>query len=182
MANETAVLGGGCFWCTEAIYQRVRGVKSVTPGYAGGQVENPTYHAVCGGDTGHAEVVQIEFDLDDISYEEIIEIFWHIHDPTTLNRQGNDIGTQYRSIILYANDKQRLIAEKSMKDFIEEGEFQNEIVTEIVPLVRFYKAEDYHLNYFDNNTSQPYCRAIISPKINHFMDDYSEKLKPDILK
>lgn len=182
MAHETAVLGGGCFWCTEAIFQRVRGIKSVVPGYAGGQVENPTYRAVCNGDTGHAEVVQIDFDPEVISFKDILEIFWHIHDPTSVNRQGNDIGTQYRSIILYSSDKQRIVAEKSLKEMDESGNFNRSIVTEIVQLVQFYEAEEYHLDYFANNKNQPYCRAIISPKIKHFMADNSEKLKKEYLK
>jgi peptide-methionine (S)-S-oxide reductase len=182
MNNESVVLGGGCFWCTEAIYKRVRGVKSVNPGYAGGHVENPSYHAVCKGETGHAEVIRIEFDRKEISFREIIDIFWHIHDPTTKNRQGKDIGPQYRSIILYANDKQRNIAEESLRAVESSGEFMRRIVTEIMPLEKFFPAEEYHQDYFAINPNQPYCRAIISPKVRHFMDEYHDSLKPIELK
>ena len=177
MSSETAVLGGGCFWCTEAVYKRVKGVKEVTPGYAGGHVEKPTYHQVCRGDTGHAEVIKIKFDPDIISYEDIMDIFWHVHDPTTKNRQGNDIGSQYRSIILYKDDEQKEIAEKSLKEADSGDMFRKPVVTEIEPLDDFYEAEDYHRDYFKNNPNQPYCRAIISPKVNHFLRDFPEQVK-----
>jgi peptide-methionine (S)-S-oxide reductase len=175
--QEFAVLGGGCFWCTEAIYGRVKGVLSAIPGYAGGETESPTYSEVCSGKTGHAEVVRVEFDPEIITYEEILEIFWHAHDPTTLNRQGNDIGTQYRSIILYADDEQKELAQSSLKTADTSGMFSQPIVTQIEPLGEFYPAEDYHHDYFANNPNQPYCRAIISPKVQHFMRDFSAKLK-----
>lgn len=177
MNKEIAVLGGGCFWCTEAVYKRVNGVTSVVPGYAGGHVENPTYHQVCREDTGHAEVVRIAFDPDVISYAEILEIFWQVHDPTTKNRQGNDVGPQYRSIILYLNEAQRQIAEKSLKEADSSGQFKSPIVTAVEHLEKFYQAEEYHRDYFANNPNQPYCRAIISPKVQHFMRIFPEKLK-----
>ena len=160
---ETATLGGGCFWCMEAVYERLPGVISVTSGFSGGQTENPTYHQVCGGDTGHAEVTQIVFDPKKISFDKLLEVFWQAHDPTTLNRQGNDEGTQYRSIILYHDEKQKLIAEKSK--LAAQGNFLRPIVTEIVPFKKFYQAEDYHQGYFDANGQQPYCRYVIQPKL-----------------
>ncbi len=164
--TEVATLGGGCFWCTEAIYQMLPGVVSVTSGYAGGTTENPTYKQVCSGQTGHAEVIQVEFDPKRISYEKILETFWDAHDPTTLNRQGNDVGTQSRSIILYSNDAQRIAAEKSKAE--AQKRFSSPIVTEIVPLKKFYKAEGYHQDYYRSNPNQPYCRAIIRPKVEKF--------------
>ncbi len=164
--TETAVVGGGCFWCTEAIYQMLPGVKAVASGYAGGTSENPTYKEVCSGKTGHAEVIQIEFDPERISYEKILETFWDAHDPTTLNRQGPDAGTQYRSIILYANEAQRVAAEKSKAE--AQKRFTAPIVTEIVPLKKFYKAEGYHQDYYRSNPNQPYCRAVIQPKVEKF--------------
>ena len=172
-ANKTvlATLGGGCFWCTEAIYQMLPGVKSVVSGYAGGKTENPTYKQVCEGNTGHAEVIQIEFDPGVISYEKILETFWEAHDPTTLNRQGADTGTQYRSVIFYHSETQKAAAEKSkaaaQKDFIQP------IVTEIRPLTKFYKAEGYHQDFYRNNPNQGYCRAVIQPKV----DKFEKKLK-----
>jgi peptide-methionine (S)-S-oxide reductase len=170
-STELATLGGGCFWCTEAIYQMLPGVKSVSSGYAGGQKENPTYKEVCTGQTGHAEVIQVEFDPKVISYEKILDTFWEAHDPTTLNRQGADTGTQYRSIILYANEAQKAAAQKSKAAAQEK--FSSPIVTEIVPLKKFYKAEGYHQDYFRNNSSQPYCRTVIQPKV----DKFEKKLK-----
>ena len=175
--RNAAVFGGGCFWCTEAIFKRVKGVLSVIPGYAGGETESPTYPEVCSGKTGHAEVVRIEYDPEVISYEDLLEIFWHAHDPTTLNRQGNDIGMQYRSIILYANEEQKEQAEASLKAADASGMFSKPIVTRIESLGDFYAAEDYHRDYFTNNPNQPYCRAVISPKVQHFMRDFSGKLK-----
>ena len=163
-ATELATYGGGCFWCVEAIFQRLQGVKSVASGYAGGKRENPTYEEVCAGTTGHAEVIQIEFDPGKISYEELLDVFWQAHDPTTLNRQGADVGTQYRSIILYHSDHQKEAAEKSKK--AAASQFKNSIVTEIVPLTKFYKAERYHQNYFNNNPSAPYCTYVIRPKLD----------------
>jgi peptide-methionine (S)-S-oxide reductase len=160
---ETATLGGGCFWCMEAVYERLPGVVSVTNGYAGGHAENPTYKQICGGDTGHAEVTQIAFDPAKISYAKLLEVFWQAHDPTTLNQQGADIGTQYRSIILYHDEQQKQTAGKSKADAQENS--LKPIVTEIVPLKKFYKAEDYHQGYYDANGNAPYCRAVIAPKL-----------------
>ena len=161
--TETATFGGGCFWCVEAIYERLPGVISATSGFSGGQTENPTYHQVCGGDTGHAEVTQIVFDPAKISYAQLLEVFWQAHDPTTLNQQGADKGTQYRSIILYHDEAQKLAAEKSKAE--AQKNFIRPIVTEIVPFKKFYKAEDYHQGYYDANSSQSYCRLVIAPKL-----------------
>jgi peptide-methionine (S)-S-oxide reductase len=170
--KETAVFGGGCFWCTEAIYKRVKGVEKVEPGYAGGHTTNPDYKLVCTGTTGHAEVIRITYDPKKISYKDLVDIFWYAHDPTTLNRQGNDVGTQYRSIILTLNEEQRKIAENSLKDAESSGMYKKPIVTAIEPLDEFYVAEDYHFDYFANNPNQPYCRAVIAPKIKHFLESY----------
>jgi peptide-methionine (S)-S-oxide reductase len=161
--TEIADLGGGCFWCMEAVFERLPGVVSVTSGFAGGTTENPTYQEVCTETTGHAEVTQIEFDPTKISYAKLIEVFWQAHDPTTLNRQGADEGTSYRSIILYRDEKQKLIAEKSKLE--AQQNFHDPIVTEIVPLKKFYKAEDYHQEYYDNNSNQGYCQVVIAPKL-----------------
>lgn len=171
--TELATFGGGCFWCMEAEFQRVPGVKSVASGFAGGQTENPTYEQVCTGDTGHAEVTQIEFDPQKVSYEKLLNYFWDAHDPTTLNRQGADSGTQYRSVILYSSDAQKAAAEKSKAD--AQKNFKSPIVTQIVPLKKFYKAEDYHQDYFNNHTSAPYCQVVIKPKL----DKFEKKLKQD---
>jgi len=170
--SEQAVFGGGCFWCTEAIYKRVKGVTKVEPGYAGGHVENPTYRLVCSGTTGHAEVVRVTYDPEQISYSDLLEIFWYAHDPTSLNRQGNDIGTQYRSIILPKNEKEHEIAEQSLRDANQSGDFRKPIVTVIEQLAAFYPAEDYHFDYFANNPNQPYCRAVVAPKVQHFLEKY----------
>jgi peptide-methionine (S)-S-oxide reductase len=175
--TELATVGGGCFWCTEAIYQMLPGVKSVTSGYAGGTKENPSYKEVCTGETGHAEVIQVEFDPKVISYEKVLETFWEAHDPTTLNRQGNDTGTQYRSIILYSNDAQKRAAEKSKAE--AQKHFNSPIVTEIVPLKHFYKAEGYHQDYYRNNPNQGYCRAIIRPKVEKFEKKLKEEVKTE---
>ena len=164
--TELAVLGGGCFWCTEAQYEMLKGVKTVVSGYCNGIKENPTYKEVCAGDTKHNEVIQIEFDPTVISYKEIVDYFWIAHDPTTLNRQGNDVGDQYRSGIYYLNDEQKKIAEESMK--AAQKDWDQPIVTEIVPLKKFYVAEDYHQDYFVNNPGQGYCRAVVSPKVSKF--------------
>ncbi len=163
MATERATLGGGCFWCLEAVYQRIEGVVSVVSGYAGGTVANPTYEQVCSGQTGHAEVVQIEYDPQVISYPQILQIFWQAHDPTTPNRQGADVGPQYRSIILTHNEAQQRQALDSRKEAA--GRFRSPIVTEIRPLEAFYPAEDYHRDYFDNHPNAPYCRVVIHPKL-----------------
>ncbi len=174
---EQATLGGGCFWCLEAIYKRVKGVETVVSGYAGGHVENPTYEQVCTDTTGHAEVVQITFDPKVISYEDILNIFWQIHDPTQLNRQGNDVGTQYRSVIFYHNEQQKQIALKSKQALEAEKVFAKPIVTQIEPLTTFYPAEAYHQNYFDNNRNQTYCQLVIAPKLNKFKKRFTEYLK-----
>jgi peptide-methionine (S)-S-oxide reductase len=163
--SEVATLGGGCFWCLEAVFERVPGVLKVTSGYAGGTLENPSYAQVCEGKTGHAEVVQIEFDPKQISYEQLLDVFWRAHDPTTLNRQGPDVGTQYRSIILYGSEAQRRAAEKSRAEVSAAGAYGSPIVTEIVPLVKFYRAEAYHQDYFRNNPHAPYCTLVIAPKL-----------------
>lgn len=161
--TEIADLGGGCFWCMEAVFERLPGVVSVTSGFAGGTTENPTYREVCTGTTGHAEVTEIAFDPAKISYDQLLDVFWQAHDPTTLNRQGADVGTPYRSIILYRDEQQKLIAEKSK--LAAQADFHSPIVTEIVPLKKFYKAEDYHQEYYDNNPGAGYCRAVIAPKL-----------------
>jgi len=162
--TETATLGGGCFWCMEAVYERLPGVLSVTSGFAGGQTANPTYQQVCTGDTGHAEVTQILFDPAKISYAKLLDVFWQAHDPTTLNRQGADEGTQYRSIILYHSDAQKLAAEKSRAE--AQKNFKHTIVTEIVPFTKFYAADEHHQEYYDNNSTAFYCRVVIAPKLH----------------
>jgi peptide-methionine (S)-S-oxide reductase len=164
--TETATFGGGCYWCTEAIFQMVPGVKSVTSGFAGGTKENPSYEEVCNGNTGHAEVIHIEYDPTTVSYEKLLAIFWQAHDPTTLDRQGADVGTQYRSIILYNNDAQKAAAEKSKA--LAQKDFKQRIVTEIVPLKKFYPAKLDHQNYYRTHPNQPYCRAVIAPKVEKF--------------
>ena len=174
--TETATLGGGCFWCLEAIYQNVNGVSLVVSGYAGGSVDNPSYQAVCSGTTGHAEVMQITFDPDVISYDNILYIFWRMHDPTTPNRQGADVGTQYRSIIFYHDETQQEIAEHSRKQADASDLWDNAIVTEVVPLTRFYPAEDYHQNYHRNNPRQPYCTMVIDPKVDKFKKSFQDMM------
>jgi peptide-methionine (S)-S-oxide reductase len=176
---ETATLGAGCFWCVEAVFQRLKGVYTVVSGYAGGRRPNPTYQQVCTGVTGHAEVAQITFDPDIISYEELLDVFWHTHDPTTLNRQGADVGTQYRSVIFYHDDRQREIAERSKAEADASDLWPDPIVTEIAPLTDFYPAEDYHQNYFNTNPGQPYCSAVVGPKVRKFMTKYADKLKTE---
>ncbi len=171
---EVATLGGGCFWCLEAVYQQVRGVERVVSGYSGGTVENPTYEQVCTGRTGHAEVVQITFDPEIISFADLLTIFWRIHDPTTPNRQGADVGTQYRSVIFYHNDDQRRIAEQSKAEAA--SLWPNPIVTEIVPFQAFYEAEPYHQNYYRRNPHQPYCRVVIDPKVSKFRQTFADRL------
>jgi peptide-methionine (S)-S-oxide reductase len=166
--TEVATLGGGCFWCTEALFQMVPGVKSVTSGYAGGTTEKPTYEQVCTGKTGHAEVIQIEYDPKVVSYEKLLETFWEAHDPTTLNRQGADQGTQYRSIILYRTEAQKIAAEKSKAE--AQKRFSKPIVTEIVPLKKFYVAEGYHQDYYRSNPEKSYCRMVIRPKVEKFQE------------
>lgn len=172
-----ATFGSGCFWCTEAVFEAVKGVKSVVSGYAGGDISNPTYREVCSGRTGHAEVVQITYNPEIITYAELLEIFWKTHDPTTLNRQGADVGTQYRSVIFYHNDEQKEIAKDLKKKLDDSGAWDNEIVTEISPMSAFYKAEDYHQNYYDKNPYESYCQFVIGPKIDKFKKVFEEKLK-----
>jgi peptide-methionine (S)-S-oxide reductase len=174
---EITTLGGGCFWCVEAVYQELQGVQSAVSGYAGGIVDNPTYYQVCSGTTGHAEVVQITFDPQIITFEDMLYVFWRTHDPTTLNRQGYDVGTQYRSIILYHSEQQRAMAEQSKRDTDASGLWPHPIVTEISPFTTFYKAEDYHQNFYRDNPYQPYCLAIIDPKIRKLRKELREKLK-----
>lgn len=170
---QKAVFGGGCFWCLEAVFQRVKGVQKVISGYAGGNIEKPTYEEVSSGETGHAEVVQLEFDPAIVSYEQLLDVFWHLHDPTTLNRQGNDVGTQYRSMIIYMNAEQKAAAELSRDELERQKVYKNPIVTEIVPFTDFYEAESYHQNYYNNNKNAPYCRIIIDPKVRKLLQSYS---------
>jgi peptide-methionine (S)-S-oxide reductase len=173
---DTAVLGAGCFWCVEAIFQELKGVQSVEAGYSGGTVENPSYEQVCSGTTGHAEVARIIFDPSEISYDDLLEVFWTTHDPTTLNRQGADVGEQYRSVIFYLNDTQKEAAEKSKKE-VAPKIWDDPIVTSIEPLEKFYVAEDYHQNYYDNNQNKSYCQFVINPKLEKFRKKFKEKLK-----
>lgn len=174
---DTATFGSGCFWCSEAIFERVKGVHKVISGYAGGNVEKPTYEQVCTGKTGHAEVCQITFDPSIVSFEELLKIFWKTHDPTTLNRQGADAGTQYRSVIFYHSDEQKKLAEHYKLELDKSGAWENPIVTEISPLTKFFPAEDYHQNYFANNPTQGYCSFVIAPKVEKFEKVFKEKLK-----
>ena len=172
-----ATFGSGCFWCTEAVFQRMKGVEKVVSGYAGGHVEKPAYKDVCSGSTGHAEVVQVHYDPSQISYEELLEIFWKTHDPTTLNRQGNDFGPQYRSVVFYHDEEQKKLAE-AYKQKLDEAKIWNDpIVTEITPFSNFYPAEDYHQNYYNENGAQPYCSFVIRPKIEKLQKVFAEKLK-----
>ena len=164
--SEKATFGAGCFWCVEAVFQRLEGVKDVVPGYCGGEKDNPTYEEICTGMTGHAEVAQITFDPATISFDELLNMFWKSHDPTTRNRQGNDVGTQYRSAIFYHNEEQRSAAERSKENLDNSEIFSNQIVTEIITLDKFWPAEDYHNDYYNNNPNQPYCRIVIKPKLD----------------
>ncbi|HEX9385504.1 MAG TPA: peptide-methionine (S)-S-oxide reductase MsrA [Anaerolineales bacterium] len=174
---QTATLAGGCFWCLEAVYDEIKGVQGVESGYAGGQMDNPTYRAVCNGDTGHAEVVQVHFDLNIVSYRDLLNVFFAIHDPTTLNRQGADTGTQYRSAIFYHDDEQKKVAEELIKDLNAQKIWDRPIVTEVTKLDKFYMAEDYHQEYFARNPYQPYCMAVVSPKVSKFRKHFIEMLK-----
>ena len=174
---ETATLGGGCFWCLEAIYKELKGVLSVESGYAGGHVQNPTYKQVCTGNTGHAEVVQIQYNPTIITFKDLLNVFFTIHDPTTLNRQGADIGTQYRSVIFYHNETQRKIGESSIKELEQKNLWENPIVTEITPFQMFFRAEDYHQDYYINNSNQPYCQVVIAPKISKFRKKFLDQLR-----
>ena len=177
VTRETAVLGGGCFWCLEAVYNELRGVSSVISGYAGGSVPNPSYEQVCDGRTGHAEVVQLTFDPSEITFKDILEVFFTIHDPTTLNRQGNDVGEQYRSIILYSSPEQEETARSVIDAVTASGLWPRKIVTQVVPLERFYPAEAYHQNYFERNPYQPYCQIVIAPKVAKVRQKYLARLK-----
>jgi len=178
---EKATLANGCFWCSEAVFKRLKGVISVIPGYSGGQKENPSYDEVCSGTTGHAEVIQITFYPSAISYEKILDIFWRLHDPTTPDQQGADIGPQYRSAIFYHNEKQKEIAEK-LKNMLDKSRtYTKPIVTQIVPFTNFYRAEDYHLNYYERNKSAPYCQVVIDPKIQKLMKDFKEEVKEEYI-
>ncbi len=175
--EKIATFGSGCFWCTEAFFQRLVGVRSVKSGYAGGQTDNPTYDEVCSGQTGHAEVVQVTYDESEVSFEELLEVFWKTHDPTTLNRQGNDVGTQYRSVIFYHDEDQKKLAENYRQALDESGAWVDPIVTEISPFEKFYPAENYHDDYFNRNGSQPYCTFVVAPKVQKFQEVFGDKLK-----
>jgi|SRR5579871_358148 len=177
MPSEVATLAGGCFWCLEAVYQEMEGVLSVESGYMGGHVEKPTYQDVCTGTTGHAEVVQLTFDPGETSYRAILEVFFTIHDPTTPDRQGNDVGTQYRSVIFYHDDAQRATAEELIRELNAEGIWRDPIVTQVVPAEEFYKAEDYHQNYFREHPRQPYCSFVVAPKVHKFREKFTAKLR-----
>lgn len=180
--NEIATFAGGCFWCTEALFKRLKGVVSVFPGYTGGTIANPTYEDVCSGSTSHVEAVQIEFDPSQIPFKVLLEIFFYTHNPTTLNRQGNDTGSQYRSAIFYHNEKQKLITLEMKGDMEKKQIYENPIITEIVPFIHFYPAENYHKNYYDKNKEAPYCDIIISPKIHKLLDLYSTNVKEEYKK
>ena len=173
----TATFGSGCFWCTEAVFQRLKGVLSVVSGYSGGTVKNPTYRLISTGTTGHAESIQVTYDPAMVTYEELLEVFWLTHDPTTQDRQGNDVGTQYRSVIFYHADAQKQLAEEFKKKLDASGAFDGPIVTQIVPFTEFFPAEDYHQNYFNNNSQQPYCRVVIGPKLEKLKKVFQNKLK-----
>jgi len=174
---QTATLAGGCFWCLEAVYDEIKGVHSVESGYAGGHMDNPTYRAVCNGDTGHAEVVQVHFDPNVVSYRDLLNVFFAIHDPTTLNRQGADVGTQYRSAIFYHDDEQKKIAEELIRDLNAQQIWDQPIVTKVEKLDKFYVAEDYHQEYYARNPYQPYCMAVVAPKVSKFRKHFLELLK-----
>lgn len=174
---NTTTLGGGCFWCLEAAFKELKGVVQVESGYSGGTTENPTYKQVCEGNTGHAEVIQIRYNPEKISFEDLLNVFFSIHDPTSLNRQGADIGTQYRSVVYYHDETQKITIESKIKDLNRIGLWPNPIVTEITKYQNFYKAEDYHQDYFKNNANQPYCQVVIAPKIGKFRKEFFEKLR-----
>jgi peptide-methionine (S)-S-oxide reductase len=175
--TETAVFGGGCFWCTEAIFSDLKGVLKVTSGYAGGRTNNPSYLQVCSGSTGHAEVIKVDFDPSIVSYGDLLNVFFHVHDPTTPNRQGPDAGEQYRSVILYANPEQKRLAEQYIDSLKSIGEFSSPIVTQLRPLSEFYPAEEYHQRYFESNEAQPYCQMVIAPKFSKFKEKFKSLLK-----
>jgi peptide-methionine (S)-S-oxide reductase len=177
MGNELATFAGGCFWCMEAVFDDLNGVIAVESGYTGGHIANPTYRQVCSEVTGHAEAVQISFDPEVISYRDLLNIFFSVHDPTTLNRQGNDVGTSYRSAIFYHNDEQKAIAEDVIRELTEQKLWSDPIVTEVTPFDKFYIAEDYHQEYFANNPDQPYCRVVVAPKVAKFRKHFYDRLK-----
>jgi peptide-methionine (S)-S-oxide reductase len=174
---EQATFGGGCFWCTEAVFQNLKGVSKVVSGYMGGHKENPKYDDICGGDTGHAEIIRIDYDPEQIAFEDLLLVFFKTHDPTTINRQGNDVGTQYRSVVFYENQEQRIAAENMIDQLDKEMVFDSTIVTEVSPISKFYEAEDYHQNYFNNNPDKGYCAYVIQPKLAKFTKDFWDKLK-----
>ena len=176
----TATLGTGCFWCIEAVFQQLEGVESVKSGYSGGKGENPTYKEVCTGNTGHAECLNIEYDASKISFEDLLEVFWKTHDPTTLNRQGNDVGTQYRSVVFYHNEEEKTIVENQIAALNKSGAWSNPIVTTLEPFVTFYPAEDYHDDYFNNNGGNPYCQMVVRPKVEKFEKVFKDKLKQKV--
>ncbi|HEV2964281.1 MAG TPA: peptide-methionine (S)-S-oxide reductase MsrA [Candidatus Angelobacter sp.] len=178
MANlQTAILGGGCFWCLEAVFDRLTGVQSVESGYSGGSVDNPTYEQVCSGRTGHVEVVRVTFDPAELSYRDLLDVFFTIHDPTTMNRQGNDVGTQYRSVIYYTSEEQRTEAERAIADLNTSRAWPSPVVTTVEPETKFFVAENYHQEYYANNPAQPYCRFVIDPKVAKFMKSFPKKMK-----
>lgn len=174
---QEATFGAGCFWCIEACFKDIKGIVSVTSGYSGGETENPTYREVCSGTTGHAEVARIVYNEDEVSFDELLELFWFVHDPTQLNRQGNDIGTQYRSVVFYHNEEQRIKAEEYKQRLTTEKVWDNPIVTEISPLSNYYPAEDYHANYFELNPGNAYCQAIVRPKVEKFRKVFADRMK-----
>ena len=174
---EIATLGAGCFWCVEAVFDDLKGVEDVVSGYSGGEIKNPTYRDVCSGSTGHAEVIQIKFNPQEISFRDILRVFFTVHDPTTLNRQGGDVGTQYRSAIFYHSPEQKQIAHEVIEEITSERLYDNPIVTEVVAFAEFYPAEDYHQEYFANNPTQPYCAAVVAPKVRKFRDKFADRLK-----
>ncbi|WP_119066347.1 peptide-methionine (S)-S-oxide reductase MsrA [Rubrobacter indicoceani] len=176
-ARETATLGGGCFWCVEAVFDGVKGVESIVSGYSGGHVDNPTYRQVCAGTTGHIEVVQVTFDPDEITFRDVLDVFFATHDPTTWDRQGADVGPQYRSAVLYHDEEQKRVAEETIKDLDSQGIFDGDIVTVVEPFEKFYTAEEYHQDYFKNNPAQPYCQVIIAPKVAKFRKENLRRLK-----
>jgi len=177
MNINTAIFANGCFWCTEAVFSMLKGVKSVTPGYTGGKTENPNYESVCNGNTGHAEAIQIEYDPNLISFDDLLSVFFNTHDPTTLNRQGNDVGTQYRSAIFYTNEEQRIKSEKLIQELNESKAYDRDVVTEVVPLTKFYPSEDYHKKYYENNSTQPYCQLVIAPKLEKLQERFNNLIK-----
>ena len=181
MNIQKITFGNGCFWCTEAIFATLKGVKKVTSGYMGGHTKNPTYKQVCMGNTGHAEVIDLEYDADEVSFDELLLIFFKTHNPTTLNRQGNDVGTHYRSAIFYYNDEQKQQAEAMIKKLTDEKVFDRPIVTEVTTAGEFYKAEDYHQDYFANNPGNSYCALVIQPKLHKFAKEFTDKIKPELL-